>query len=57
MPEDGGNTWTSIFDEDQYMNDVTAGLYHLSRIRSKTLSGKFAGAGISKNHIKRNFGR
>ncbi len=32
LSEDGGNTWTSIFDKDQYVYDVTVDTYHPGRV-------------------------
>jgi photosystem II stability/assembly factor-like uncharacterized protein len=32
LSEDGGNTWTSIFDKDQYVYDVTVDPYHPGRV-------------------------
>ena len=32
LSEDGGTTWTSIFDKKQYIYDVTADPYHLGRL-------------------------
>jgi len=38
LSEDGGNTWTSIFDEDQYVYDVTVDPYHAGRIYCNTFN-------------------
>jgi hypothetical protein len=32
LSEDGGNTWSSIFDENQYVYDVTVDPYHPGRV-------------------------
>ena len=32
LSEDGGNTWTSIFDKDQYVYDVTVDPFHPGRV-------------------------
>jgi photosystem II stability/assembly factor-like uncharacterized protein len=32
LSEDGGKTWTSIFDKDQYVYDVTVDPYHPGRV-------------------------
>lgn len=32
LSEDGGNTWNSIFDENQYVYDVTVDPYHPGRV-------------------------
>jgi|WetSurMetagenome_2_1015567.scaffolds.fasta_scaffold00210_26 photosystem II stability/assembly factor-like uncharacterized protein len=32
LSEDGGDTWTSIFDEKQYVYDVTVDPYHAGRV-------------------------
>jgi hypothetical protein len=32
LSEDGGNTWTPIFDENQYVYDVTVDPYHRGRV-------------------------
>ena len=38
MSEDGGETWTRIFDEDQYVYDVTVDPGHPGRIYCNTFS-------------------
>ncbi len=32
LSEDGGNTWTSIFDKDQFVYDITVDPYHPGRV-------------------------
>ncbi|MFH0759751.1 MAG: hypothetical protein V2B15_20855 [Bacteroidota bacterium] len=32
LSEDGGHTWTSVFDKDQYVYDVTVDPYHPGRV-------------------------
>jgi len=39
LSEDGGETWTSIFDEDQYVYDVTVDPYHAGRLYCNTFNG------------------
>lgn len=39
LSEDGGETWTSIFDPDQYVYDVTIDPYHPGRIYCNTFNG------------------
>jgi hypothetical protein len=36
--EDGGNTWTSIFDQKQYVYDVTIDPYHKGRLYCNTFN-------------------
>ena len=38
LSEDGGNTWKSIFDEDQYVYDVTADEHHPGRLYCNTFN-------------------
>jgi photosystem II stability/assembly factor-like uncharacterized protein len=38
LSEDGGTTWTSIFDEDQYVYDVTVDPYHPGRVYCNTFN-------------------
>ena len=38
MSEDGGDTWTSIFDQDQYVYDVTVDPYHKGRLYCNTFN-------------------
>ncbi len=38
LSEDGGNTWKSIFDEDQYVYDVTADKHHPGRLYCNTFN-------------------
>ncbi|MBL7735355.1 MAG: hypothetical protein JNL51_07850 [Chitinophagaceae bacterium] len=38
LSEDGGNTWKSIFDEDQYVYDVTADPRHKGRLYCNTFN-------------------
>ncbi len=38
MSEDGGETWTQIFDENQYVYDVTVDPYHPGRIYCNTFN-------------------
>ena len=38
LSEDGGNTWRSIFDENQYVYDVTADHYHPGRLYCNTFN-------------------
>jgi photosystem II stability/assembly factor-like uncharacterized protein len=37
--EDGGNTWKSIFDDKQYVYDVTIDPYHAGRMYCNTFNG------------------
>ncbi len=38
LSEDGGNTWKSIFDKNQYIYDVTADPYHPGRVYCNTFN-------------------
>ena len=38
LSEDGGKTWESIFDEDQYVYDVTVDPYHAGRVYCNTFN-------------------
>jgi len=38
MSEDNGKTWTSIFDKNQYVYDVTVDLYHKGRVYCNTFN-------------------
>ena len=38
LSEDGGNTWKSIFDEDQYVYDVTTDEHHPGRVYCNTFN-------------------
>ncbi len=38
LSEDGGKTWTSIFDKEQYVYDVTADPYHPGRLYCNTFN-------------------
>lgn len=38
ISEDGGNTWKSIFDENQYVYDVTVDPYHPGRVYCNTFN-------------------
>ncbi|HTE31925.1 MAG TPA: hypothetical protein VK666_16200, partial [Chryseolinea sp.] len=38
LSEDGGRTWTSIFDKEQYVYDVTADPYHPGRLYCNTFN-------------------
>lgn len=38
LSEDGGETWSSIFDEDQYVYDVTVDPYHDGRLYANTFN-------------------
>lgn len=38
LSEDGGNTWTSIFDENQYVYDITVDPYHPGRVYCNTFN-------------------
>ncbi len=38
LSEDGGNTWASIFDKNQYVYDVTIDTQHLGRIYCNTFN-------------------
>jgi photosystem II stability/assembly factor-like uncharacterized protein len=38
MSADGGNTWTSVFDKDQYVYDVTFDPYHPGRLYCNTFN-------------------
>jgi photosystem II stability/assembly factor-like uncharacterized protein len=38
LSEDGGNTWKSIFDEKQYVYDVTVDPYHAGRVYCNTFN-------------------
>jgi len=38
MSEDGGDTWTSIFDQNQYVYDVTVDPYHKGRLYCNTFN-------------------
>ncbi|MEP7106978.1 MAG: hypothetical protein ABI760_03335 [Ferruginibacter sp.] len=38
LSEDGGNTWKSIFDEDQYVYDVTPDEHHPGRLYCNTFN-------------------
>lgn len=38
LSEDGGKTWNSIFDEDQYVYDVTVDPYHDGRLYANTFN-------------------
>jgi len=39
LSEDGGDTWRSIFDEDQYVYDITADPWHPGRFYCNTFNG------------------
>ena len=38
MSEDGGNTWVSVFDQDQYVYDVTVDPFHIGRLYCNTFN-------------------
>lgn len=38
LSEDGGNTWTSIFDKNQYVYDITIDPYHQGRLYCNTFN-------------------
>ncbi len=38
LSEDGGNTWKSIFDKNQYVYDITADPYHIGRFYCNTFN-------------------
>jgi hypothetical protein len=38
MSEDCGNTWVSVFDQDQYVYDVTVDPFHIGRLFCNTFN-------------------